>query len=501
MTTRIAPPARPAGRTLYLSLSFAVVLAALRLLVLLPLLLAANACTPAPDVAGPSQAADAHAAPWCDYNGPPDTAWEDSASSEPGSFDLSVPDTSAPAQDAAPDAQTDGWYPADDGDSSHATDAQGTPACPPVGGLVITEIMVDPSRVADTLGEYVEVLNLSNDVVDLRGWDLVAAAKHHRIDGPFPIVVRPGDRAVLAANADPSVNGGFRADYAWSGLKLGNAHGNLALWCGDVAIDHVAWQAGTWPLAPGRALVLDPAYTDATSNDFPVHWCGAAATFGQGDMGTPGLPESPCQDVACGDGVLQAWEACDDGNTLSGDGCSRGCRVESFSPGAVVLTEFHYAPVAAGSAGEFVELYNPGTKPIDIAGWTLTDERNDRVRILPEGGVLEIPPRGYVVLARSGDPTRNGGILPHWIYGDRFVLGAPQDRIVLSWNGIVIDRVDYQIGSDDWLESKGRSLALDGTCLDDELNDYGAFWCPTPEHLRLPGGDAATPGAPNPPCP
>ena len=30
----------------------------------------------------------------------------------------------------------------------------------------------------------------------------------------------------------------------------------------------------------------------------------------------------------CGNGILEAGESCDDGNTISGDGCDMGCNVE-----------------------------------------------------------------------------------------------------------------------------------------------------------------------------
>ena len=33
--------------------------------------------------------------------------------------------------------------------------------------------------------------------------------------------------------------------------------------------------------------------------------------------------------AACGNGVLDPGEACDDGNTASGDGCSATCTIES----------------------------------------------------------------------------------------------------------------------------------------------------------------------------
>jgi cysteine-rich repeat protein len=44
----------------------------------------------------------------------------------------------------------------------------------------------------------------------------------------------------------------------------------------------------------------------------------------------PGETTATCPgDCAlCGDGIRQANEACDDGNTVSGDGCSAGCQLE-----------------------------------------------------------------------------------------------------------------------------------------------------------------------------
>ncbi|HZS42408.1 MAG TPA: DUF4215 domain-containing protein, partial [Polyangia bacterium] len=35
--------------------------------------------------------------------------------------------------------------------------------------------------------------------------------------------------------------------------------------------------------------------------------------------------ESVCIKDSCGDGVVEAGEVCDDGNTVSGDGCSADC--------------------------------------------------------------------------------------------------------------------------------------------------------------------------------
>jgi cysteine-rich repeat protein len=46
-----------------------------------------------------------------------------------------------------------------------------------------------------------------------------------------------------------------------------------------------------------------------------------------------------CRKPICGDGVLDAGEECDDGNTGDGDGCSASCEVEAAAPSAFRVTE------------------------------------------------------------------------------------------------------------------------------------------------------------------
>jgi len=123
------------------------------------------------------------------------------------------------------------------------------------------------------------------------------------------------------------------------------------------------------------------------------------------------------------------------------------------------------------------------------------------VRILPDSGSLVIEPQALLVLAKNGDPKVNGGFVPDWVYGGRFTMAAPDDEIILSWNGTIIDEVRYEIGANDWPAAKGASVNLDVSCIDHEFNDWGFFWCTTRDDHRLPGGDAATPGTANHTCP
>ncbi len=41
------------------------------------------------------------------------------------------------------------------------------------------------------------------------------------------------------------------------------------------------------------------------------------------------IPDSDCQPSACGNGIIDAGETCDDGNTVGGDGCDGNCHTEA----------------------------------------------------------------------------------------------------------------------------------------------------------------------------
>jgi cysteine-rich repeat protein len=59
---------------------------------------------------------------------------------------------------------------------------------------------------------------------------------------------------------------------------------------------------------------------------------GALADFNEGDTGPGHCGDTPPPEPACGDGVLDAGEQCDDGNTTDGDGCSATCILEVEPP-------------------------------------------------------------------------------------------------------------------------------------------------------------------------
>jgi len=210
------------------------------------------------------------------------------------------------------DGDGDGWAECDDcddGDASRAPDAEELPgtgvdedcdgqidegAWAP-GDLVITEVMVNPWDVADPKGEWVEVLNASDRIIHLDGLTVLTDALTHLIAPETPVLLQPGDLALLGPNGDTSTNGEVAIDHVVTGLTLLNEGGWIALQVDGVDLDTVTWDAS----APdGASLALDPHHLSAEDNDDDGYWCPGLATWGpHEDLGTPGADNPLCPTV------------------------------------------------------------------------------------------------------------------------------------------------------------------------------------------------------------
>src|SRR5262249_44808809 len=106
----------------------------------------------------------------------------------------------------------------------------------------ISEVMANPHAVADDRGEWLELHNLEQRAIDIRGWTL--RSKNDRgITIERSVIIEAGGFVVLARNGDRAANGGVTAAYAWrDGLTLGNGSDWVALHSPDGStVDSVAW--------------------------------------------------------------------------------------------------------------------------------------------------------------------------------------------------------------------------------------------------------------------
>lgn len=167
--------------------------------------------------------------------------------------------------------------------------------------------------------------------------------------------------------------------------------------------------------------------------------------------------------------------------------------------GQVVVTEFLKDPTFVGDTkGEWIELHNPTSVPVDVEGWSLSDHGSD-FDLLDNGGLgIVVPPGGYVVIGRDADPAVNGGVAVDAVAS--FTLSNGADEIVLSKpNGTVVDEIVYDDGVT-WPDDAGRSVSLDPTRLDAVQNDDGASWCHGTTPISGSNPDTGTPGSANDPC-
>ena len=210
---------------------------------------------------------------------------------------------SAPSDIVAPDlAPTDpGTPPADTAADLGPLDAapDSSPDTPPDVGpdvpvvppkqLILTEIMADPERVADETGEWIELYNGTDAVVNLEGWTLKDdGSESHKITTGGKLEVAPGAYVVLAASTDVFVNGGVPAVYGWGAdFRLSNTADEIVLLDPlGAEVERFSYD-DEFPVRRGLSMGL--TRLDATHQDSDS-WCLAAAAWpsSDGDRGTPG---------------------------------------------------------------------------------------------------------------------------------------------------------------------------------------------------------------------
>ncbi len=152
--------------------------------------------------------------------------------------------------------------------------------------IVITEVMVNPAAVSDAYGEWFELYNNDTTAINISGWQIA-----DRDDDFYQIVtvteffIAPGDYLVLGRNIDSAVNGGYQADYEYSGFQLGNSADEILLIDEqNRLVDEIDYD-NSFPYSSGASMYLTHVDLD---NSLDSSWAMSAAPYGDGDFGTPG---------------------------------------------------------------------------------------------------------------------------------------------------------------------------------------------------------------------
>lgn len=307
------------------------------------------------------------------------------------------------------------------------------------GRVVINEVLIRPRHDWEGAGgvttadEFIELYNHGPGEVYLRGWWLDDIADGGSKPGDLPGVTIPEHgfavffrsftRVALNDGGDSvrlmAPNGRLIDEISYRSVRAYNlSFGRLPDGSNQLAY-------GLWP-TPGRANLLfeepippipgGPIYTGVCPPDSwpaggrtvhasmerravadgPGSWVAFAGNRSPGRdargysiAGTPGEAN-----WALGtDGLLAIGPRPEDtGGSLPASG-------NRPSP-LVLINEIAWAGTRASATDEWIELFNPGSAPIDLAGWTLTDENDIEVEL---AGELESG--GFLLLERGDDQT------------------------------------------------------------------------------------------------
>lgn len=164
------------------------------------------------------------------------------------------------------------------------------------GELLITEIMYDPSALADLEGEWFEICNNSDHTINLQNLILVRDdVNMHVITEPVELV--PASYFVFE-RTDQATD--FNGYIYGSDISLTNTGAVLAIFNEGSETDpgplifSVDYGGDYFPDCSGASLCLDPDLTHAANAVSGTSWCASTSAYGTGDLGTPGQENDDC---------------------------------------------------------------------------------------------------------------------------------------------------------------------------------------------------------------
>jgi|GEM_PF-788585 len=156
-----------------------------------------------------------------------------------------------------------------------------------ISDLLISEVMANPAALSDARGEWFELYNPTNQVINLHevtiGDD---GSDRHRIESD--LLVLPGEYLTLARYIDP----GFTPDYVYDGFTLGNSGDEIVV--SDGIEELLRLDYGSDFDAAGRSRELAGMPMIVSNYDLTLE----SFRYGLGDIGTPGAASSASLDLS-----------------------------------------------------------------------------------------------------------------------------------------------------------------------------------------------------------
>ena len=146
-----------------------------------------------------------------------------------------------------------------------------------VNDLLITEVMANPAALSDSLGEWFELYNPTDQQINLLGITLGDdGASRHSFDSD--LLIMPGEYLTLARSSSP----GFTADYVYNSFTLANTSDEIVFREGLTELLRLDYGPGFAVSGRSRELLQLPMQASNYSLTL------ASLTYGLGDVGTPG---------------------------------------------------------------------------------------------------------------------------------------------------------------------------------------------------------------------
>jgi hypothetical protein len=106
------------------------------------------------------------------------------------------------------------------------------------------------------------------------------------------------------------------------------------------------------------------------------------------------------------------------------------------TPTSLFLSEALYSPAAAVSAeGEWLEVRNTSTVPVDLAGWQLDFGAGNVHTLASANGLTVVPAQGTLLLGQAAKDAGNDNVATQYVYGPALPMPDTMGTVVLANDG------------------------------------------------------------------
>jgi hypothetical protein len=285
---------------------------------------------------------------------------------------------------------------------------------PPTVDVIINEVAWAGTR-AFSGDEWIELYNAGTGVADLTNWRIEAA------DGDPSIPLSgsiPANGYFLLERGSQNVVVGVNGLVYSSGLLSDSGETLYLLNDKSTIVDTVNSNGGAWPASSSSPNFPSMERTGNVPDSDFVWLTFAGTTFtaqdavGNNIYGTPGSANWGNGLIPTGTATYTATSTSTATATFTPTATSTATATPTNTPTvsptpagflSVIINEVAWMGTAASSTDEWIELYNPGTTMVNLAGWVLKADDTSPNITFPVGA--SIPPGGFFLLERTDDTT------------------------------------------------------------------------------------------------